>query len=464
MPPKGPLLPTEEAFQERVMDYAVDLLRLGPMTFRDLLRRAQNAEPVLLQRALAQAREDGVVKMVGNDQSSARFVLPGAVGKMKVWQDTSEADRSPFWMGTTDVDQGKPFWKLLEPLLCSLPEASPVFSQWWFSRRSYPYLLRFLSERIGGLERVAFIGCPTLGALYSNFSRNKVAILDVDEQILRGVSGFCSRQTDLAAYDVSLPLPGEFRGSFEFAVADPPWARHTLSTFLTRSSGLLSVGGTLAISFPQMLTRPGIAAEREKLKGLAAEQGLTFLREIASATEYCVPIFEQLAFAAGGLKINKPWRRGDFFLFKKTRKTDVGSRQHQGDVASSWRQYALGNARIFLRRDGDREAGHPVINPLPDCVDYICTTTSSRSEIMRRASLVSTRNRVAEVHGRARLSRLFPRLLVDATSCVSDEQLAIPASRAALISSLRAFGGIKNWCGENAHEGIRPGSTMQHAY
>ena len=302
--------------------------------------------------------------------------------------------------------------KILEAIFNSLPEPTPVYSQWWFSKSIYGTLVKFISDISTHQNSIAFLGSPTLGALFSQCSNSPVHIFDIDNVLLERISPYCSKPTRIIPYNVSDEIDNSFKGTFQIVFADPPWTSSSLRSFLIRSSTLVSVGGTLAISFPQLFTRPAIRSERKKLRKLASKAGLSLKSIFHSFTEYSVPLFEYKAYKRCGINLKKPWRKGDLFIFTKIHDASIDS-TNLISANSKWDQYLHGKRRLFLKRDGLFEDGSPFAEPILGVEDFMYNSTSTRMHSWKSASFISTRNRIAHAYGRKEFSALLQRAFKD---------------------------------------------------
>ena len=100
----------------------------------------------------------------------------------------------------------------------------------------------------------------------------------------------------MVQYDARTRPEAELRGQFRAVFVDPPWGRELLKRFLAAAAELACENATIAMTLPQLLTRPGVVEEREDLLKLANQMGLCLIRQLPSATEYQVPNFECAAY------------------------------------------------------------------------------------------------------------------------------------------------------------------------
>ena len=397
-------------FRVQIRDYLRVLLSRKHLSFSQILRRSLNCDPSELSLALYELEGAGAVRTRHDSTSTAvRYCLR-----------TSERQRSSVpvqhesvarhAVGPTGSWRRVYFDAFADDMLRHLPEPTPIYSQWWFLPSSYSRLLALLIRMAQACSQVAFLGCGTLGALFSRADPRPVTLLDVDEELLHSLESFCSSATSLLHYDVSDHPDGSLLRKHGLVVVDPPWSRRLLPLFFARGASLVSVGGLLAVSFPQFFTRPGILHERRALLGLADSLGLRLERAIVGGTRYAVPPFEHAAYGERGIHIKAPWRAGDLFVFRSIRQV---RREYSPPPVRSfprWDQFRAGNWRLFLNRDGHAETGPPRVRAVPGLPRGVCPTVSSRAQYWDQASLVCTRNRMAIAEGRDQLSLSLQRL------------------------------------------------------
>ena len=400
----------EDNYHDQIRKHVISLLGQRPRSFSDLLQRSLNCDPALLLEKVQELLADSIAFAREVDDSGPKYILRSWGGEPDSTPHSKSPEHRmsntpPLCSRVTDTLQS-----VLPKLLMALPEATPVYSQWWFSAGSYGRLLKNMVGLAERASRTAFLACSTLGALFSRVSDSHVAILDVDHVVLENLRDICARPTDMIPYDaVSAPAPS-LQGSFQCVVADPPWSRSLLQLFLARSASLAAPGGKVVFSFPQDLTRPSMPYEKREFLRIARGVGLRRQEVIRGATEYHVPGFERSAYEAMGIRLNRPWRSGDWFVFTKAHDAAFPGMFSGPPLNQKWEQFTYDACRVFLKRDGQCEEGEPKIRPCSGMDGFVYKSTSSRSRTWESASLVTTRNRIAEAYGRAALSLLLKKL------------------------------------------------------
>lgn len=395
-------------FREKVRTRVFEVLwGAPPITFEHILKRSLNCDPAFLLDVLHELQDANFISCTESREAPVKYSLKATehypCPKFTHFYRTANI-HSP---GTSPNSPKTEYLReLLKEMLDSFLEASPVYSQWWFSESIYENLIKLVLHLSKPHTPLAFLGSGTLGALLSHFSTNPVNIFDVDRILLERISRYCSKSTQTIRYDVSNEPDSSFKEKFQLVFVDPPWSSSMLRTFLVRSSTFVSVRGALAISFPPVLTRPSAESERKELLNLAKSLGLSLKLTLPSFTEYSVPAFEQNAYEHCGIHLQEPWRRGDLFIFTKTHHSSLDI-MHLIDKMSEWSQYIHGKCRLFLKRDGLFEDGPPSVQPIPGVEDLMYKSASTRMASWKSASLVSTHNHIAHAYGRKELSVLF---------------------------------------------------------
>jgi len=398
----------DKHFREKVRARVCEVLCATPgITFEYILKRSLNCDPAFLLNVLHELQDDDFISSTEDRESPARYSLKERDHYPRPKATRFRRSATKPSLGTSlNSPQTEYLRELLQEMLDSFPEEAPVYSQWWFSESIYENLIKLVLHLSKPRAPLAFLGSGTLGALLSHFSTNPVNIFDVDGVLLERISRYCSESTQTIRYDVSNEPRSSLKETFQFVFVDPPWSSSMLRTFFVRSSTFVSVQGTLAISFPPVLTRPSVESERKELLNLAKSLGLSLKLTLPSFTEYSVPAFERNAYEHCGIHLQKPWRRGDLFIFTKTHHSSPDI-MHLIEKMSEWSQYKHGKYRLFIKRDGLFEDGPPSVQPIPGVEDLMYKSASTRMASWKSASLVSTRNHIAHAYGRKELSTLL---------------------------------------------------------
>jgi hypothetical protein len=395
-------------FRERVRTRVFEVLSDDPdITFEHILRRSLNCDPAFLLNMLYEMQDDDYICCAEDRDSPVRYSLKerGHDPRPRATHSGRSATKPSLGSSSNSL-QTEYLRELLQEMLDSFPEEAPVYSQWWFSESIYENLINLVLQLSESRTPLAFLGSGTLGAVLSHFCTNPVNIFDVDGVVLDRISRYCSGAGQTIRYDVSSEPDRSFNGAFQVVFVDPPWSSSMLRTFLVRSSTFVSGGGSLAISFPPILTRPSVEEERKELLKLAKNLGLSLKLTLPGFTEYSVPAFERNAYGHCGIQLEDPWRRGDLFIFTKTGHSSLDI-SHLIDKTCEWSQYEYRKCRLFMKRDGLFEDGPPSVHPIPGVDDLVYKSASTRMSFWKSASLISTRNRIACAHGRRELSALL---------------------------------------------------------
>ena len=398
----------DKHFRERVRTRVCEVLRdYSSITFEYILKRSLNCDPAFLLDVINELKDDDFISSTENGDFPARYSLKERdhYPRLKATHFHGSANKPSFGI-SSNSPPNEYLRELLQEMFDTFPEEAPVYSQWWFSESIYEKLIKLVLKLSKPRAPLAFLGSGTLGALLSHFSTNPVKIFDVDKVLLERISHYCSKSAQTIHYDVSNEQDSSFKEKFQLVFADPPWSSSMLHTFLVRSSTFVSSRGTLAISFPPVLTRPSAESERNELLNLAKSLGLSLKLTLPSFTEYSVPAFERNAYEHCGIHLKEPWRKGDLFIFTKTHRNSFDS-MHLIEKIYGWSQYQHRKFRFFIKRDGLFEDGAPSVKPIAGVEDLVYKSASTRMASWKKASLVSTRNHFTHAYGRKELAALF---------------------------------------------------------
>ncbi|OHB64778.1 MAG: hypothetical protein A2Y77_00995 [Planctomycetes bacterium RBG_13_62_9] len=424
-----------KSLQARLIRYLLTVLDGRGKHFAGIVAKSHNCDPAVLMDALQEMETRGLVRT--NGEGSAKEYVLTAHAEAHTWstgrlrqptqsQDSEQADHG--------VLESNYFRDLVRAVYGSLPEPGLVYSQWWFSEPTYARLVDLLLRLTERETGVAFVGAPTLAAVFSQCAASPATIIDIDDVLLKRIAACVGKQAQSVCRDISHSLDTSLKGEFDVVVSDPPWSSHSLRTFFVRSSEMLAPEGTLVISFPPVFTRPSAQAERRSLLRMADTIGLSLTNELTGFTEYNVPPFEYRAYREHDIELVHPWRKGDLFVFKKSKRfaesVDVPVK-----ASWVWDQFDYGTTRLFLKKNGSAEEGPARILPLSGKYDFAYDSTSSRTQLWKQACLVSTRNQIADVSGTKQLTAVLRELLgktADLSNVIRCLSSVPPETRAAL--------------------------------
>jgi dGTPase len=264
--------------REAVRTRIAALLRRGVVNLMDILPESEGADPRLVAELMADLVGQGVSVQA---PTAASF---------------READTTLPW---------------------KMPAADPDVAQWWFTLSSIDWLAERVRSRLvdPGAARVLAIGAPTVG-YHLGLLGLQTTVLDVDEHVVEAISLESSSYQALQ-HDILDDFPNEYTAAFDAVVLDPPWYEPIASAFLRTALRALRLGGSGFCTLPPMLTRPGMASERDAyLARLAAFGGALGSLE-RGKLHYLVPRFEERAFASLSGFAGRPWRHSDLLEFRK---------------------------------------------------------------------------------------------------------------------------------------------------
>jgi dGTPase len=221
-------------------------------------------------------------------------------------------------------------------LAALFPAADPVGCQWWYTLDTIERLANRVYQAAPNNARVAFLGAPTVAYQYSR-RVGRATLFEIDQHVLRTVS--LSDELSAILYDVSQIVPAEHADRYDVVLADPPWYRETILTFIVRALQLGQDGASILCSLPPRLTRPGIVEERQELLETLLKSGVEVVSIERSVTRYLVPEFERIAMRGVSDFDGRPWRSGDLLHVRR-----------KGPLSFDEPQLASSRTTAFARR------------------------------------------------------------------------------------------------------------------
>ncbi|WP_198674475.1 dGTP triphosphohydrolase [Idiomarina tyrosinivorans] len=241
----------------------------------------------------------------------------------------------------------------------NLPASNPKHYQWWYTLASQEdFVGRLLSTH--DKLRVLCIGTPTIASVLSS-NEVPTVLLDIDADIIELYNRTYSNKGKGVRYDVFKGLPSEHHKKFNISVIDPPWYLEYFKAFLSRAISGTKNGGLVYCSIPQILTRPGIAAERQSIIEELTNCGHEVLCIEKSSFKYIVPEFEDVSFKEKKLSLsNQPWRASDLLIIKvRGDKLLVNSEEKSPLIHSFSRASSQSIFRVFLQEENIKTSVGP---------------------------------------------------------------------------------------------------------
>jgi dGTPase len=267
---------SEDSAHRTAVQTAIDQAkRRGVTDFADLLRESEGADPWLIAELTGHSLPHGMV-------------ASGAT-----------ADNGP------------------------LPSADPLTFQWWFSGRSFREFAKH-HDRLLHSQDVLCLGCPT--AAYhlqqSTYGVKSVAALDVDADVVAALNSQPGPPR-ARVHDCVNPLPDPYHDAFDVVVVDAPWYPPAMHAFAARAAEGCRERGRILFTLPPRLTRPSVAADRERFLADAQTMGLELRQLVDRAIEYEVPGFERAALTSLLGASPRAWRFCDLVVLEKMRASDT---------------------------------------------------------------------------------------------------------------------------------------------
>lgn len=282
------------------------------------------------------------------------------------------------------------------------PLAHPMDYAWMFTPETDESLLELLRRSSAPGELIVHLGTPSLhGLAAAELTDREHVLVDRDPRRVAGVrrSGRgCAVRHDLLAG------PPAIVGA-AVAVADPPWYPQHAAAFVWAAARCLRPGGLLLLACPSALTRPGIAAENQRLIDTAVSCGLGPGRREPGALRYLTPPFEQAAMAAAGVHgVPGDWRRADLW---RLRSRGAGAAPELKPERVVWARHELEEIPLGVRADAPALGGELIASLV---TGDVLASVSARVPERDTAALWTSRNRVFSSCDPPRLAQLLSRL------------------------------------------------------
>lgn len=263
-----------------------------------------------------------------------------------------------------------------------LPLPHPLDYEWRFSQRTSHQLLDMLADLTPFAGRALLFGTPGIAF--------EAMCLPVKCHLhFVGEDNVVSRRLRVLNHGAGMPISIDMSlaavSQVDAVVLDPPWYLSSIKPMLASAAAVCKVGGAILISLPPPATRA--SAERDQLDSLrlAHKLGLELIERWPLALRYETPFFERNALCALGIDPPMTWRRGDLFVFRKTRATPAALALPPPRRA--WSEVSIGRMRVAIRHAPSlqEDSGH-----LDSLVEGDVLPSVSRSDPRRAEATVWT--------------------------------------------------------------------------
>jgi predicted methyltransferase len=361
-----------------------------PQTWNQLLQNSLNTDPCLLWDTLNSLVSNTDVIICDEVQHQSIFSLREMAKHKEI---------KPRYSKNIHVNSTDSISDWTDNYLINLPKSSSVFSQWWFSPDSYQSLSALALSLLNKKDIPLFLGCPTLGSIFSTTYNRKSVIADIDHEILTYCSKHGNPQCDFIEYDIASPLLKEMLSSFELAWIDPPWSSKLLTMFILRAYQTLKRFGYLVVALPPALTRPTARKELYNIQRFMSDIGLVKRAEFPQLTHYELPEFEKRAYEASGISLTEPWRSGDLFIYQKENNPVINVESYIERLSvpqEKWDQIVHDRDRVFIRRSSRDKSIECTVSLIEGMTQPILGTVSSRNSNWELADIITTKNAVLQ--------------------------------------------------------------------
>lgn len=271
-----------------------------------------------------------------------------------------------------------------------LPLPHPLDFEWRFTPDAAHSLLNATSALTAARAKVLLFGTPGLAveALSLPASRH-LSFLGEDNAVTRrliALNAVTGSPLSIAFCSAGLP-----RDSADAIVLDPPWYNDFIRPMLAAAAAACRRDGVVLISLPPVGTRPSAQRDRETVIRFATRLGLDLLEEHSQALAYDTPFFEANALAAAGIFVPCRWRRGDLFVFRKSRRSARPAVIMSGR-RREWIETSVKRMRLFIRSDSSPAEGMEGLLPMID--GDILPSVSRRDQRRRGVQVWTSGNRV----------------------------------------------------------------------
>ncbi len=285
----------------------------------------------------------------------------------------------------------------------ALPIPHPLDYDWRFSDAAVAYLLRTSAALAAPGATIALLGTPSImRAVIEEPPPYQFVLVEANSAITTCLAA-AAPTARIVQSDIGRDRLPDLTAAV--IIADPPWYKEYIRSFLWAACRLCQINGTILMSVPPVGTRPGIALEWERTLLWAEQLGLALVRLEPNAIEYRTPPFERNALRAEGLGTLSPyWRQGNLAIFmrqdvRRVRRPPLPA--HDGQ----WEEVQVDGVRIRLRRRVVGGFSDPLLIPLVS--GHVLSSVSRRDPRRQQADVWTSGNRIFACRGTALLTTII---------------------------------------------------------
>jgi len=412
-PSKDNVLPefSDGEFLLNIQKQIVGLLKTDDLTLSDLLSQLHNCDPLFAKKAIEDLISSDIVDF-NSRKKQYSIKTSWDLDLTESENDPLKKYRNAHFLAISPSPPSQNALDIIHKIKTNLPEASPVYFQWWFTPASLLLLSNAILARISNSDRVAFIGAPTLGTYVSYFFENRLAVFDVDQTLLNNLKNVAQKGAEFIRYDVVNDLDKELQNKFSIIYLDPPWYLNYIFAFLKRAGELCKQGGLIFVSLPPVNTRSTIFQERERVYKFIKDCGFRIISYWPSAIRYEIPKFESRAYKQSGIELRQPWREGELLLLRKTKNIINADSPEFLIEQRNWSEFIINKCRIFLKKTAgpNKNNDTPIISRSENYDSFYLKTTSLREPARKKADIISSRNHAALVRNKKLIEEILTAL------------------------------------------------------
>jgi hypothetical protein len=289
------------------------------------------------------------------------------------------------------------------------PELHALNYEWYFTSQTAENLVQ---EFVSPHGLTVCLGTPTVASAAVRKDKN-IILVDQNPAVLTRFPGL-SWSSELHLMNAA--DAGRLSLKADALIFDSPWYLGDILAWLSASSCLVRLGGTIVFALYPSLIRPTAQLERDFVLEVASAIGDVKIMEDSLAYE--TPLFEAEALKACGFSFVGEWRRGDTVVIRDTRPLELSlpNLPCRSEVDGQWESFLIGSQVLKLRAKTQQESTRyfqSFLEPVGE--SFAFASVSVRHDRRNEADLWTSRNRVAKTRDRNTLRSILRQLQAGVT-------------------------------------------------